>query len=219
LIQEMKDRGRLIAVDIRGQGESSSEFPSFSALAVAMDTIAFMDEKKLTSVTLIGSSLSAASAVYIGAMRPDTVNKIVLSGPFVRDHELVWGLKILIWLGFRKPWGPNLWRNTYKDLHVTIKPDDLEEQSERIYSYLLLDKRMEILREYLFSSKIGCEEKLDFIEVPVMIVMGGKDPDFENPKDELDWIGNKTGGKKYLFPDSGHYPHREEPKRFSELLQ
>lgn len=218
LIQELETRGVVYSLDIRGQGDSSSDFTSFSAFDVAMDVIQFLDEKKLKNTILVGSSLSAASAVYLGAERSDLVKKIVLSGPFVRDHDISFGIKTMISIGFRYPWGARLWKAYYEDLHITVKPSDLSEQSERIYNYLTLDKRISILREYLFSSKAGCEEKLDSIKVPVVIIMGGKDPDFENPVEELDWIAGITNGQKFLFENSGHYPHREEPKRFAEVI-
>ncbi|WCL49697.1 alpha/beta fold hydrolase [Leptospira sp. GIMC2001] len=218
LVQELETTGVVYSLDIRGQGGSSSDFTSFSALDVAKDVIEFLDEKKLKNTILVGSSLSAASAVYVGAERSDLVKKIVLSGPFVRDHEISFGIKTMISIGFRYPWGAKLWKGYYEDLHITVKPNDLSEQSERIYNYLNLDNRLSILREYLFSSKAGCEEKLDSIKVPVVIIMGGKDPDFENPVEELDWIAGITNGKKFLFENSGHYPHREEPKRFAEVI-
>jgi pimeloyl-ACP methyl ester carboxylesterase len=222
LVGILSERGRVFSLDLPGQGGSGRDFPEYSALGVAKVTIGFLEEiqksKNIGKVTLVGSSLSAASAVYIGAERPDLVNRIVLSGPFVRDHDMSLGIKILIWSGFRGFWGPGFWGQYYRDLHITVKPEDLDTHSEYLEKNLREENRLEILREYLFSSKEGCSEKLNQIKIPVDIVMGGKDPDFSDPKGEAEWIAKMTGGRIYIFEDSGHYPHREEPRRFAEIL-
>lgn len=223
LIEILSKSGKVFALDLRGQGESSIDFEEFSALAVALDAIQFIDEikkdKQLGKFTIVGSSLSSASAVYIGSERPDLVEKIVLSGPFVRDHEMSFSIRAMIWTGFRGPWGARVWSDYYKDLHIGNKPNDLEEHANYLKTNLKENGRLQILRKYLFSSKKGCEEKLDSIKVPVEIVMGGKDPDFKDPKEEAEWIANITRGRIHIFEEAGHYPHREEPKRFSEIIK
>jgi pimeloyl-ACP methyl ester carboxylesterase len=223
LIELLSKSGKVYALDLRGQGESSIEFDEFFALVVAHDTIAFMEEirrdRKIKKFVLVGSSLSAASVVFIGSERPDMVEKIILSGPFVRDHEMSFGIRTMIWTGFRGFWGASVWSDYYKDLHKRVKPKDLEEHANYLKQNLKEKGRLEILRKYLFSSKKGCEEKLDSIKVPVEIVMGGKDPDFDDPLNEAEWISKITGGRVHIFEDAGHYPHREEPHRFFEIVK
>ncbi len=60
---------RVVLMDLRGLGDSSAEFASYSADAVGDDMVALLQELGVDRATIIGNSASAASAVWAGALR------------------------------------------------------------------------------------------------------------------------------------------------------
>src|SRR5262245_52696177 len=64
---------RVAMMDLRGLGESSDEFTSYSADAVGDDIVALLRELRAERATIIGNSAGAASAVWAAAALPDVV--------------------------------------------------------------------------------------------------------------------------------------------------
>jgi hypothetical protein len=44
-----------------------------------------------------------------------------------------------------------------------------------------------------------------------MVVMGAKDPDFKDPKAEMEKVAESVRGAHRLIEKAGHYPHAEMP--------
>lgn len=143
-----------------------------------------------------------------------------MSGPFVRDKaDLSFGMKTLIHLAFRGPWGPSAWVSFYESLFPVHPPKDLKERSEKLKQNLSADGRMAAVRAMLFAPKKECEAALNIVRGNVIVVMGTKDPDFDSPEEEANWIGKTLGGEVEMYEGAGHYPFVEDPSRFSSDVQ
>lgn len=202
--------------DLRGMGESDVSFSSYGPKETAEDILEFIREKDLKNVYIIANSMTAASAVYIRSKEKNRVHGLLLSGPFVRDKEsLSFGMKTLIHLAFRGPWGPSAWASFYESLFPVHPPKDLKERSEKLKTNLTEEGRMAAVRSMMFAAKKECEEALPFASGNVIVVMGSKDPDFASPEEEAQWIAKTLDGSVKIYEDSGHYPFVEDPTRFS----
>lgn len=218
-IQLAKD-GKVYSFDLRGLGESDVSFSSYGPKETALDILSFIRKKNLHNVYIIANSMTAASAVYIQSKEKKRVLGLVLSGPFVRDKEpLSFGLKSILQVAFRGPWGPSAWVKFYESLFPVLPPKDLEERKEKLKINLKEEGRMYAIRSMLFASKKECEDELPHIKGNHIILMGLKDPDFSSPKEEALWIQETIGGKVFLYENGGHYPFLEEPKRFYQDIQ
>lgn len=206
--------------DLRGLGESDVSFSSYGPKETAEDILSFIREKDLQNVYIVANSMTAASAVYIRSMEHRRVFGLVLSGPFVRDKApLSFGMKMLVQLAFRGPWGPNAWVSFYESLFPVNPPKDLKERSEKLKKNLSEDGRMAAVRSMLLASKTECEPALNLVSGNVIVVMGSKDPDFDSPEDEAHWIGTKLSGEVRMYEGVGHYPFAENPNRFASDVQ
>ncbi|TGK95192.1 alpha/beta hydrolase [Leptospira brenneri] len=206
--------------DLRGIGESDVSFVSYGPNETAKDILAFIREKDLRDVYIIANSMAAASAVYIRSEEEKRVLGLVLSGPFVRDKEpMSFGMKTLIHFAFRGPWGPSVWASFYESLFPVNRPGDLKERSARLKENLSEDGRMFAVRSMLLAPKTECEPALQLISGNVIVVMGSKDPDFDSPEGEANWIGDTVGGTVKIYKGAGHYPFVEEPNRFYSDVQ
>ncbi|XDD45466.1 alpha/beta fold hydrolase [Leptospira sp. WS39.C2] len=212
--------GVVYSFDLRGLGESDVNFPSYGPKETALDILSFIREKKLQNVYIIANSMTAASAVYIKSKENKRVLGMVLSGPFVRDKEpMSFGLKSLLNIAFRGPWGASLWVSFYESLFPVNQPSDFEIRKTELKNNLKQEGRMYAIRSMLFASKKECETELPNAKGNHIIIMGLKDPDFSSPEEEAHWIRDTIGGKVFLYENVGHYPFVEEPDRFYEDIK
>nr|WP_244147751.1 alpha/beta hydrolase [Leptospira yanagawae] len=212
--------GTVYSFDLRGLGESDTSFTSYGPKETALDTISFIQENRLENIYIIANSMTAASAVYIQSHERKRVLGLILSGPFVRDKEpMSFGLKSMLQIMFRGPWGPSAWVKFYESLFPIQPPNDLEERKDKLKENLKEEGRMFALRSMLFAPKTECEVELSNAKGNHIIIMGLKDPDFPSPEEEALWIRDTIGGKVYLYENGGHYPFVEEPNRFFRDIQ
>jgi pimeloyl-ACP methyl ester carboxylesterase len=61
------------------------------------------------------------------------------------------------------------------------------------------------------TSHAPAEVVLGQVAVPVLVIMGERDPDFGDPAAEAAWIAQATGGQVVTVPDAGHYPQSQQP--------
>jgi pimeloyl-ACP methyl ester carboxylesterase len=64
----------------------------------------------------------------------------------------------------------------------------------------------------LAATKADVEARLGEVRAPTLVVMGTKDPDFDDPAAEAGTIARLVGGGDVAMIDgAGHYPHAEMP--------
>jgi pimeloyl-ACP methyl ester carboxylesterase len=76
--RELGDRASLVAVDLRGRGESNSLPGPFGLPAHARDTVAVLDALGLDRAVLAGHSLGAYVVAHLAAEHPERVDAVVL---------------------------------------------------------------------------------------------------------------------------------------------
>ncbi|MBA2637495.1 MAG: alpha/beta hydrolase [Solirubrobacterales bacterium] len=79
---------RVVTVDLRGHGGSSTGFHDVTKSAVADDLLALVRHLDAGPAVLAGSSYAGGAAVVAAARAPDLVAGLVLLGAFVRDLPL-----------------------------------------------------------------------------------------------------------------------------------
>ena len=200
---------RVVLMDLRGLGESTADFASYSADAVGDDMVALLNKLGAEHATIIGNSASAASAVWAAAALPDVVSNIVLIGPFVREMPTAWYQRALLNAAFRGFWARPAWMAYYSSLYPTVKPVDFDAYKAALSDSL--DGRMRVVNAMLSASKAASEAKLDDVKARVLVVMGSRDPDFANPADEALLVAKRLNGGVLMVDGAGHYPHAEMP--------
>lgn len=202
---------RVVLMDLRGLGDSTAGFASYSSEAVGDDMVALLSKLGAENATIIGNSASAASAVWAAATMPDTVSNIVLIGPFVREMKPAWYQRALLNVAFRGFWGRPAWMAYYSSLYPTDKPDDFDAYKTALSDSL--DGRMQVVNAMLSASKAASEAKLGNVKARVLVVMGSRDPDFPNPAEEALRVAKQLDGSVLMVEGAGHYPHAEMPDK------
>ncbi len=131
---------RVLALDLRGRGDSDKPAEGYGFAYHARDVFAFADALRLETFSLIGHSFGATTAAYIASLRPDRVRSVVLidggadpkaetlermrQGIRAMDRTYASVSEYLEWqrsLPYHRPWTPAL--ETYLLEDIETRPD------------------------------------------------------------------------------------------------
>ena len=77
---------------------------------------------------------------------------------------------------------------------------------------------MDALRAMVALSKADTAAILEATKVPVLVVMGTKDPDFADAVEEARMLAGKLKAETIIVEGAGHYPHAEMPDLLAPRL-
>lgn len=205
---------RVVTTDARGHGDSSATWREFGALYTGDDVLALIRHLAVPAVVL-GHSAGAASAIRAGADGHDLVTAIVLDGPFLSQKPMPFLLKIAFAIVARST---TLWGMYYASLYPGEKPADFARYRRALARSL--KGRMRAVRGYPQTAG-ECIARAGEVTVPVLVIMGDKDPDFRDPAAEANLapaLFTKTTTSIAMIEGSGHYPHADAPEQTARAL-
>jgi pimeloyl-ACP methyl ester carboxylesterase len=202
---------RVVTMDLPGHGESSVDWPAYSAAIVGADIVALIRHLGAGKAFIIGNSMAGGSAVWAAAEIPDRVAGIVMIDPFTREIPTSSFLLAFLKVAMMRPWGPSFWSMYYGSLYKSAPPADLDAYRAALVANLKQPGRIEATKALVFASQAPCEARIPNVHASVLVVMGTRDPDFDSPAAEADWVATHLHGKKLMVDGAGHYPHVEYP--------
>lgn len=217
---------RVAVVDLRGCGESSATWPSYTRTAIADDVIAVVKHLGGPAV-IVGHSISGGAATIAAAKAPGLVTALVELAPFTRKVEFAVGdLRVAryrrgalamagVALGSRAQW-----RRYLEIATPEPRPADWNASLDRIDAMLREPGRMKALRKQM-NSAADAGAQLGDVRCPVLVVQGGLDPDWASPVAEGEAIvaALPTGlGRLEIIPGAGHYPHVQFPAEVAAMI-
>lgn len=186
---------RVVTMDLPGQGESSVDWPAYSPSIVGADIVAMVRHLGASKAFIIGNSLAGGSAVWAAAEIPDQTAGIVLIDPFTREMPTSSFLLAFLKVAMMRPWGPSFWSMYYGSLYKTAPPADLDAYRAALVANLKEPGRIEATKALIFSSQGPCAARIPDVHAPVLVVMGSKDSDFDDPAAEADWVATHLHGR------------------------
>lgn len=212
---------RVANVDIRGCGDSSLGWDGYSRTDIAGDLVAVVRHLGGPAV-IIGHSISGGAATIAAATAPDVITGIIELAPFTRKQSVPLGgllrvkryraastqLALTMILGSRSAW------KKYLDLAYPTKPADWARELGRIDTTMSEPGRMKTLQAMGRSAPTDAGAQLPNVTCPVLIIQGGLDPDWADPRAEGEKIvaDLPTGvGELVVLEGAGHYPHAQMP--------
>jgi pimeloyl-ACP methyl ester carboxylesterase len=219
---------RVANVDIRGCGDSSLGWDSYSRTDIAGDLVALVRHLGGPAV-IIGQSISGGAATIAAATAPDLINGLIELAPFTRKQSIALGglfrvrryragsthLGMTMALGSLSSW------KKYLDLAYPTKPVDWDVELARIEAKMTEPGRMKALQDMCKSDPGDAGTKLPHVKCPVLIVEGSLDPDWADPRGEGEKIiaDLRPGlGELVVLEGAGHYPHAQTPKDLVALI-
>jgi pimeloyl-ACP methyl ester carboxylesterase len=214
---------RVAAMDLRGHGESSVDWPSYTRTAIAGDLIALVEHVGGPAV-LVGHSIAGGAATIAAATAPELVTAVVELGPFTRKQHIRLGdlrsapfrrgMTHLVGtgvLGSTRQW------TKYLDVaHPGPKPADWDTRLDEISAMLGEPGRMKAVQAMGKTSPADAGEQLGNVTCPVLVVQGSLDPDWASPRAEGEAIVAALPpglGRLEMIEGAGHYPHVQFPQQ------
>jgi len=210
LVPRLVEAGyRVVSLDIRGHGESDGAWSDFSARAIAEDVLALLDHLGVARAQVCGASFAAGTALWAAALAPERIASAVLFGPILRDLPQPWWVRGLVAAGFAGPWRVAFWMTYWASLFPEARAPDHAAVAASLRADLKKPGHAEALRHMIFLSKAETEALLPRVRLPVLAVVGSKDPDYADPSAELDWVCGALSAEPLLLEGIGHYPQIE----------
>lgn len=208
---------RVASTDLRGHGDSDATFSSYGDVDTAGDIIALLEALGSPAV-VVGNSMGAGAAVLAAAERPDLICGLVLIGPFVRDGEMGAAKRAMMRIAMATPWAALTWKSYAPKFYAGSKPADLDAYLGDIIASIRRPGYAKAFSLTTRTSHAAAEESLARVQVPTLVIMGDKDPDFSDPAAEAAWISTTLSGTALMVPDAGHYPQSQQPQIVSSAI-
>ncbi|MCZ2827599.1 alpha/beta hydrolase [Modestobacter sp. VKM Ac-2986] len=219
---------RVAAVDLRGCGESSAEWASYSRTAIAGDLLALVRHLGGPAV-LVGHSIAGGAVTIAAATAPELVTAVVELAPFTRKQSMSLGdLRVASYrrgmvhlLGATVFGSAAQWTKYLDVAHPGTKPADWDTRTARITAMLAEPGRMKALQAMGKTPPVDAGAQLGNVRCPVLVVQGSADCDWVSPQAEGEAIvaDLPTGlGRLEMVEGAGHYPHVQAPARVATAM-
>ncbi|MGI9616474.1 MAG: alpha/beta fold hydrolase [Acidimicrobiales bacterium] len=208
---------RVVTADLRGHGDSSAVWPSYTMVDAAADLVALLDHLDGGKATVVATSFAPVAALWAAADRPELFKGLVLISAHLEDAP-GWQ-RMLLSLMLRGPFAGKLWAGQYRGWHPGAPPADLDAYANGLATMVGDPKRRRAVRETLVARRHGLEERIASVDVPTLVVMGDADSHFKDPKAEGESIAGRTNGRLLMVDGAGHYPHVEFPAQVASAIE
>lgn len=225
---------RVANMDIRGHGESSMGWTStdgseaISRTDIAGDLLDLIRHLGGPAV-IVGHSISGGAATIAAAKAPELVSAVVEVNPFTKVQSIGFGALFTV-RRYRR--GLTLLAGTYifkslriwlryLDVAYPIKPADYAEDMAAMSAKLREPGRMAEFMKTTKTTPADADAQLPNVQCPALLIMGGADPDFPDPRAEAEAVIAKMTpglGRVALVDGSGHYPHADSADRVAPLI-
>jgi pimeloyl-ACP methyl ester carboxylesterase len=200
---------RVAAMDMRGHGESSTGWDSYTRTGGAGDILALTGHLG-GPAAIVGHSFAGGAAVIAATQQPELIECIVLIDPYTRPLKIS-PLQLAVLKQFLR--NPTLYGLYYRLAYPKMKPADFGSYLTTLKGTLRQPGRMAATTAMALADPADAQAALTGVRCPAMIVMGSKDPVFPHPQAEADAIAATlpAGTAVTMIDGGGHYPHAQFP--------
>ena len=220
---------RVANTDLRGQGESSIGWSSYTRTDTAADLLALIRQLGGPAV-IVGHSFSGGSATIAAAQAPELVSAIVEIDAFTRVPKISYGAFLtnrryrrggLRLIATALTGRVGVWTSYLNVAFPGTKPADYAAAIASLRANLREPGRMAVAQRMGKSQPADAEAKLASIRCPALVIMGTLDSDWSDPRAEADAIvaAMPAGlGRAVMIDGAGHYPHTQFPDQVAAAL-
>jgi pimeloyl-ACP methyl ester carboxylesterase len=220
---------RVANTDLRGHGESTTGWPSYSRTDTASDLLALIRHLGGPAI-IVGHSFAGGSATIAAAQAPELVIAIAEISPFTRAVSLSLsafltnrryrrgGLRLA---GMALTGSVAIWASYLNIAFPGPKPADYTQAIAALQVNLREPGRMAAAQKMGRSAPGDAGATLASIRCPALVIMGSLDSDFPDPQAEGNAIvaAMPAGlGRSVVIDGAGHYSHTQFPAQVMAIL-
>jgi pimeloyl-ACP methyl ester carboxylesterase len=200
----------VVALDLRGHGDSDRPADGYSLARQAADVVAVLDALEAPSGVLLGSSSGGYLAQQVAVTRPDRVAGLVLAGsprslvgrpPFADEVEALTDPVDPGWVRRSLAWFPR-----YRPVPEWYVEDRVQDGA-RIPAHVWREAFRGLL-DAVPPTEAGT------VRAPALVVGGGRDELLTRPEEEA-LAAAVPGSRLVLYEDTGHLVLWEQPERLA----
>ena len=199
---------RVIAIDVRGHGESSKPEVGYGPNEMLLDLDGLLDHLGINRMVLVGSSMGGVLAQLYCLSHQERVLALVLVGSLARAHWLVSQEEYS-----RTPFDDIIEKGVLQWFTRYSSQQDIDFALEqaRKSSPNFIRNAVHDFGNFDFSSRLGAIRK------PTMIIVGREDR--TTPPEEADIIHKGIlNSELSIVPETGHLVMLEQPETFNLLV-
>lgn len=220
---------RVATMDLRGHGDSSLPWPSYTRADTARDILALIRRLGGPAV-IVGHSFAGGSATIAAAQEPDLVSAVVEICPFTRvqqtdlrgllrnRHHRRGMIRLMTFAALRRA---GLWKRYLDVAYPGVKPAGYAEHVAAVEADLRRPGRVAVPAKMGMTSLSDADARLADLRRPALVVMGTLDPDWADPRAEAECVvaAMPPGiGSVAMIEGAGHYPHRQFPDEVAAVV-
>lgn len=220
-IVALRDRYRCVAVDLRGQGQSSAPPRDYDPEAIARDIIQFIDVRRYGDCHVVGHSIGGIVAMHVVIQRPELVKSLALIGttagesPVTSKRKLkrqalrikLFGMRFVI---------PTIMRTLFSPAYLadSVHAEQIAHWEQEIARI----NRHHIARVLAgLQARSPLYDDLYKIQKPTLIIAGEQDQAISRHATHR--LNNGIAGAHLVMvPDAGHAVNLEKPAVVSKVL-
>lgn len=213
---------RVAATDLRGHGESSTGWASYSRTDVAGDLLALIRHLGGPAV-IVGHSFAGGAATVAAAQEPELVSAIVEISPFTRAQKIEFGalgsnaryrkgMLLLMGTGILRSRG--MWTRYLDHAYPGARPAGYADHLAALTTDLGRPGRMAVVAKMGMSAPTDAGARLGDVKCPVLVIEGTLDCDWADPRAEGEGIVAELPaglGRVEMIDGAGHYAHAQFP--------
>lgn len=211
---------RVVAMDLRGQGESSAGWASYTVADMGRDALAVLDELGVERASVVGASISTATAIWLAANAPERVDAICFIAGYARPPSW-FQARVIHRLLLAPLWGGGLYRAYYPRLYPSARPADHDTHERAVHAMLSEPGRLEALRRIFANTGEDWGSAVPTVRQPALVTIGAHDPEFRDPAGAVSSLAERLGSEAVqtrIFAKSGHNPHVDAAEEFGSDL-
>jgi pimeloyl-ACP methyl ester carboxylesterase len=221
---------RVANADLRGHGESSTGWPSYTRTDTAADLLALIRHLGGPAV-IVGHSFAGGSATIAAAQAPELVTAIAEISPFTRSSAAIslgafltnrryrrGGLRLA---GMALTGSVGIWASYLNIAFPGPKPADYAQAIAALQANLREPGRMAAAQKMGRSASADAGAALSGIRCPALVIEGSLDSDWPDPPAEGNSIvaAMPAGlAQTVVIDGAGHYAHTQFPAQVMAVL-
>src|SRR3978361_402818 len=144
---------RVVTMDGRAHGESSTTWSDYSVVGVGKYMLALIRHLDAGAAIILGESLSAGAAVWAATEAPEQVAGLVLLGAVVHDVPTPAYMTPLLNILFAPLWGVVAWGMYFNTLFPAHTPADFATYRQKLLANLREPGRLSALKAMMLAKK------------------------------------------------------------------